>query len=124
MPDLTAAYGLGQLEEIDKRYALRAKIHQRYKDLLGDAYISEAHSWMCIYRNTKERTEFIIERLEQNGIIAKQYYLPIHWNQSFNTCGDHFPGAEKAWRELIYLPSSLNLTQEQIYRISTIINEI
>lgn len=120
MSDLNAAYGFGQLKDIQQKYNLRTALHKRYKDFLDDRYISKPHSWMCVYRaKSAERT---IDKLHKQGISAKQYYVPIHWNIPYEDCGDHFPTAEATFRELVYLPSSLSLTQEQIYKISAIVH--
>ena len=122
MSDLNAAYGFGQLKDIQQKYNLRTALHKRYKDLLGDNYISQSHSWMCVARYP-DASKVVDElgKFSNGEIIAKQYYQPIHWNIPYEDCGDHFPAAEAAFRELVYLPSSLSLTQEMIFKISHII---
>ena len=66
--------------------------------------------WMMVIQNPHAHE--IQLNMEMDGIQAKMLYKPAHY--SYNPENKKFPGAEKAYLETLYLPSSLSLMPEQI----------
>lgn len=121
--DILAAYGLSQLQDIDELLVQRKKIFDQYRihlDILDHGYNS---TWMVLYRSNYLAANKIIDILGKEGIQAAQYYRPINHNPPYAD-KVNYPTAEFSYQEIVYLPSSLNLTLEQIDRICHIIIRI
>jgi perosamine synthetase len=118
--DISAAYGVSQLEDIDILLEQRRFIFDCYRKFLPIIDFGYESTWMVIYKT--QFSNKIIEKLEQNNIQSVQYYRPIHHNLSYKTSLE-YPIAENLARELVYLPSSLSLSEEQIERICGIIKK-
>jgi len=125
--DILASYLLPQLNNIElllqKRYDIfwnyfRYGVNPRGFDIY---YEANKMPWMVIYRT--KRADQIIAELKKNKIEAVRYYKNIDSNPPYRT-KTKFPEAERAALELVYLPSSLNLSKRQIRKICKIILEI
>lgn len=125
--DILASYLLPQLND------LKSLLNKRWK-LFYNYYINEIKpyrftpytfpkesGWMVIYKSKK--ADQIIEELKKSNIEAVKYYRPIHHNPPYKT-KNKFPNAEQIYKELIYLPSSLNLKKRDIKRICCIIRKV
>lgn len=128
MTDPQAIYGLAQLDEIDNLYQKRSQIHKWYKERFGDAYLSEEHSWMCIMDINKIRSAYffrnrLLDAAAKEGVICKQYYLPINQNLPYLT-DKKFKTATDVYNNWLYLPSSLNLTDENVGFICNLVDRI
>jgi dTDP-4-amino-4,6-dideoxygalactose transaminase len=77
-------------------------------------------AWMIIYR--ARDAERLAASLRSKDIQALQLYRPIHHNTPFHT-DRAYPEAESAYRELLYLPSSLTLTAAEITRVCDAVEE-
>jgi len=133
--DIHAAYGLAQLNDLDYLLKERARIYARYKENLivgssADKYSilgGDEHSgWMVILRPRSSNASVaqvprILEVLAKNNIQATQYYRPIANNLPYKTYTNTYSSADRAYANLLYLPSSLSLTNEEIDKICTII---
>jgi len=124
--DIQASYVLSQLNDI--KYLLTKKwriCNEYYKYIEIEGFYADSYSnevpWMIVYRS--EKATDIIEALRKEGIDAVRYYRPIHHNPPYKTKKE-FPMSEKAYNELIYLPSSLNLSKRQIKKICKIILKV
>jgi len=124
MPDINGALGLAQLNNIysicEKRKTIwdwyRTKTTLNMYDIYGDS------GW-CILARFRKSDE-IIEQLHNNNIGASRFYKAIYDNHHFKDLADKkCPEAEKAARELVYLPSSLTLTEQQVIHIGQVIND-
>ncbi|KKM61370.1 hypothetical protein LCGC14_1532400 [marine sediment metagenome] len=119
--DILAAFGISQLQDLGSIKKKRDKIFEWYKqhiDLVDFGYNS---TWMVIYR--AKRPKELIEALSKHSIQAVQYYKPVSHNPPYKT-RRKFPVAEQVARELVYLPSSLNLKRRDIRRICKILLEV
>jgi len=122
--DILASYLLPQLKDIKSLLNKRWKLFYNYyfngvKPYRFSPYISGKESgWMVVYRSKK--ADRIIEELEKSNIEAVKYYKPISHNLPYK-CKEKFPVAEQIYKELVYLPSSLNLKKKEIKRICSII---
>jgi len=125
--DIQASYILNQLKDIKALLKKRHTVFDTYykngiKPFRFAAYDPEKESlWFVLYKST--RADKIIEELSKNKIQAVKYYRPISHNLPYKT-KIKFPVAEQIYKELIYLPSSLNLKKRNIKKICRIIEKV
>jgi perosamine synthetase len=117
--DICAAYGLAQLNEIDKIIDKKKKIFEWYREHLWLLDFGQDFNWMVIYKT--QNADKIIEALRQNNIQAIKYYRPNSTQPSFQQENEDLV-AKKMYKELVYLPSSLTLRKKDVDRICKIIN--
>ena len=109
--DILAAYGLDQLEKLDELLSIRNRIWNKYKQYLDIIDYGYDSSWGIIIRSDDPLT--LISKLKESGISATQYYVPIYHNNYFYSHKE-FPVTEKVYKSIVYLPSSLTLTGDDI----------
>ena len=119
--DILAAYGLSQLEDLEQLLSQRKAVFDCYRLHLKIHDYGYDSTWMVIYHSDKAAA--IIEALAAEDIQATQYYRPVNHNPPYadNNC---YPTAEWMYDEIVYLPSSLSLTSEQIDKICQIVVRI
>jgi perosamine synthetase len=109
--DILAAYGLSQIARLERLLALRRALFNHYRARIRVIDHGMESAWMVIHR-TRDAAQ-VAAFLRNRGIQAVQYYRPIHHNPPFHS-ERAYPESEAAFRELIYLPSSLSLRPEEI----------
>lgn len=119
--DILAAYGLSQLQDLDELLIQRKMIFDEYRRYLNICDFGYDSTWMVIYYS--DHVDEIIAALIAENIQAVRYYRPIHHNSPYYTKTE-FPIAEQVYRNMVYLPSSLNICSKQVDRICNIILEI
>lgn len=119
--DILAAYGLSQLQDLDKLLIQRKAIFDRYRLYLNIYDYGYDSTWMVIYYSN--HADEIIETLASENIQAVKYYRPINNNPPYHT-KINFPITEQIYENTIYLPSSLNLQSKQIDRICRVILQV
>lgn len=120
--DILASYGLEQLNRLDELLAKRKQIFDWYRNYIELVDYGYDSTWMCLYKTIKAKE--IIKKLADNNIQATQYYNPIHTNPPYNNIeDDNFPVSIKVSQEIVYLPSSLTLIEEDVDRICGVIKE-
>ncbi len=119
--DILAAFGLSQIERLDRLRALRKGVFDSYR-----ARIPGDGSWNGIGLDgdvPHPRCRSLAQSLFSRGIQAGQYYRPIHHNPPYHTDSSYFE-AEVAYREWLYLPSSLSLRTEEIAEVCNAIDDV
>jgi len=124
--DIQASYVLSQLNDMPELLTQRWILcyeYSKYINIKGFdcGTFSNETPWMVIYKS--KNADKIIEALAKKKIQAVKYYKPINQNKPYKTKSS-FPNAEEAANELVYLPSSLNLSKRQIKKICNIILRI
>jgi perosamine synthetase len=119
--DILAAYGLSQLEDLDELLAQRKFIFDKYRNHLELMDYGYDSTWMVLYKT--KFAEKIINALKQEKIQAVQYYRPVNHNPTFSD-NNTYLCAEEIYETVLYLPSSLSLTIEQIDRICKIVIDV
>lgn len=107
--DLQAVVGLSQLEDIHLRVSRKREIYKTYKGNLGcvDFLDDPDVPWFTdIYAQDRNS---LMEYLKKREIMTRAMYKPLV---------DGFSNAEQLSKRGLYLPSSLNLSQEDIGYIS------
>jgi perosamine synthetase len=130
MTNLQAALGIAQTERIDESIALKRRLGEYYRTKLasvpGLRFASEkpwAKSvyWMYaieIDKATGLTAARVMELLGKRGIGTRPFFLGMHEQPAFHSmglfAGEHYPNAEHAYRQGLYLPSGMTLTEAQI----------
>ena len=132
MPDLSAALGLGQLENFEKMQIKRARIAseynkrlKKYADLIelphGDWHAP--HAWhLFIIRINMDcwsiSRDKLIDELEKRGVGCGVHFIPIYRFSYFSKNLKHnlsdFPNCEKTFKRVISLPLYPDLTLKEV----------
>lgn len=139
LSNVSAAIGLGQLETIDKKIALKKHINDKYKEGLKDIKELEIfdydkdrinNHWIsCLKINSDKITpENILVALEVNDIESRFFWKPLHTQPVFKD-NDYIKVndesiSEKLFNTCLCLPSDTNMTDEEQDKIIDIIKEV
>ena len=133
MPDLSAAFLLGQLEKADRitreRLRIQSAYHERLDILEKEGFIelqksapgaqSNGHITF-FFTNTPEIRGRLLEHLGDRGIRALFHYVPLHsspFGQSLGYQAEDLPVTENRSARLVRLPMYLGLSVAEIDRI-------
>lgn len=130
MTNVQAAIGLGQLEMLEKFIEAKNNNYKKYFTALGDAGISmlkfrnnvRSNCWFySIYLDDEysiEKRNILISSYHDYEIYVRPIWGLIHKQLPYVMCIAY--GVEKALgyeRRVINIPCSVNLTQEQLYKV-------
>lgn len=129
--DLQAVIGMEQLKKVDWRVKRKKELGRLYCSLLED--ISEIELIPTDFRETalcsfdilvKDRNHRkpLMDFLKENGIGTRPAYPPLHSEPAFDYYG-HFPVTEDVSARGLWLPSSVNLSDEEVHYIVSKIEE-
>jgi len=121
MPDVTAAIGLGQLEQAELFRKERQKAVEFYYSKLSELKMIdlpvtkipfEDHAWhlfpIVLNENASISRNDFIDKLLEAGIGSSVHYKPLHrmtyYKTKYNLKVDDFPNAEKTWQGNVSLP--------------------
>jgi perosamine synthetase len=137
MTNLQAALGVAQLGKIDKFIERKREVAKLYNLLLKDVKGITLHpemSWaknvywlysILIDNNYGINRDELIDKLAENGIETRPLFYPMHimppYKKYVTNC--QFPVAEKLSLNGINLPSSVKLTEEEIYEVTHLISD-
>ncbi len=130
MTNLQAAVGVAQLEQIDRFIEIKRTNAQKYTEGLKavrgirtpvEKEWAKNVYWMYAVELSEDlgiTAEQMAERLAENGIGTRPFFLGLHEQPVFHGMGlfvgEHYPVAERIARQGLYLPSGHTLTEEQI----------
>lgn len=134
MPNLLAAFGVAQLEQIDEYIKVKRESASYYNELLAEVKgitvpvekeWAENCFWLysaLIEDDYKLTRDELIKVLSENGIESRPFFMPIHDMPPYKECkhGD-LTVTNELYARGINLPSSVGLTKEQIELICNII---
>lgn len=130
--DLQAVIGLAQMETINWRIDRKKEIYDRYYVNLADVEnlkmferLEEQVPWFIdLYVDVDMQPnyvkEHIIADLNKNKIGYRPMYPPIHTQAPYRAWGS-YPASEQISRDGLWLPSHLELTDEEIDQICDVI---
>ena len=138
MSEINAAFGLLQLDGVDRAIARRREIDGAYRRLLagvagvrclGDAGQAVAnHSYVPILVDAPypESRDALFERLKANGIVARRYFHPLitefpMYRGLPSAHSGNLPVAHAAARQVLCLPIYPNLTDADVARIAALV---
>jgi perosamine synthetase len=120
--ELQACVGLAQMRQLPDRVVRKKAIWRRYQEgLVGvpgirlfDHDLNLCTPWFIDCR--AERRDELAAHLKAQGIGTRTMYPPIHQQKAYDLAGHH-PVAEGIGREGLWLPSMIQLTDDQIDRV-------
>jgi perosamine synthetase len=138
MTNISAAIGLGQLEQIDWHVARRRENAQWYRDRLGqhpaltlspELPCARSAFWMnCAVLGEAARVERheVMQRMAHAGIETRPFFYPVHWLPPYQSLGDseRFPIAERLSSQGMNLPSGATLTEDDVDYVCRTLVEI
>ncbi len=140
MPDINAAVGVAQFENLHTMRVGRQRVAQRYFDNLSACDVLDVpkisvpmsyHAWhifaVVVQSYTITRAQ-VIERLQSRGIGTGVHYKPLHqlhyYKHMYRLQACDFPHTEKYWQGCISLPIYDALTDAQVDYICDTIKDI
>jgi len=134
MTNMQAAIGVAQFNKLDKFIKRKRQTAELYNSLLGDVKGIKLPPEMPWAKNIYWMYSILIEddfgasrdelmqRLEQNGVETRPLFYPLHIMPP-HARKKTFPVAEELSRKGISLPSSVNLTTEEIEYVADTIKK-
>ncbi len=131
LSNISAAIGVGQLEQMDKKLEKKRHIHQKYVEELLDVkgikvftapLDQEPNYWLSVaFLDKKENILKLLEYLEKEDIEARPIWKPMHMQPVYKDC-DYIKVEDKDIAKEIFefglcLPSDTNMTDEQQDRV-------
>ncbi len=119
MPNVNAAIGCAQLEQLDDFVKSKRAIAERYQDVLGampglrifrEPAFARSNYWLNALVLDQEHTarrDELLERFHRDGILARPAWVPMHRLPMYqNSPAMDLSTSEEVERSLINLPSS------------------
>ena len=123
MNEISAAIGIEQLKKLDKMNDKRKKIAKKYEQKINleskipfDKNCSYHIYWILV----KNRTNFI-KKMNENKIEVGIHYKPVH-QMTLYKHSTKLPITEKMGKSIVSLPIHPNLTNVDVERIISIVN--
>ena len=121
MTEVQAAFGLAQLRDLPRRLRRLRAMHAIYLDALGASveFDEVAPGWYVDMFT--DRAAHIIQRLKKAGIHCRPYPKPLHMQEVAQTHVREqatFHNAEKRHSRGVYLPSTTNLSDDDVVRVA------
>lgn len=128
LPNLNAALGVAQLENLDRRLSAKRQLTQRYSDAFADLggveLVTEppgcrSNNWLVSLRFTGEDPALaqahrlkLLERSHAAGILLRPIWTPLHRLPMYHSCpASSLAVAENQACRLLNLPSSPQLLE-------------
>lgn len=120
--ELQACVGLAQMRQLPERVVRKKEIWLRYKKSLSgvpgirlfDHDLNLCTPWFIDCR--ADRRDELAAHLKARGIGTRFMYPPIHRQKAYGLAG-HYPVAESIDQEGLWLPSMIQLNEDQIDRV-------
>lgn len=136
MTNIQAALGLAQLKKInrilDSKHNIAVMYSKYLNPLVPEIVLHPEADWaknvywmysVLVSKRKKMNRDVLIERLKKKGIDSRPFFFPIHLLSRYTT-GERLPVAEFLAASGLNLPSSPNLSSEQIRYVCDSIVEI
>lgn len=118
MPNLNAALGCAQFENIEKYLKSKRKITHAYDQIIGDyegitlykePFNSKSNYWLqtLVINDNMHKIDYVLQILNDNGVMARPIWTPLHKLVPFKDCprGD-LNETELFQEQVINIPSS------------------
>ena len=121
--EFQAAVGIAQMRKLKKRMILKRKMFRSYRELLSkvscvnfiETDLDKITPWMVdILVDSKRKRDSIIKHLEKNSIESRIFYPPIHRLSPYQNKDVKFKITSEISDKGLWLPSSVNLKENQI----------
>jgi dTDP-4-amino-4,6-dideoxygalactose transaminase len=141
MPDVTAAIGLGQLEQAEQLRLERQRVAEYYYAHLSDLEMLDLplthiplyeHAWHLFPVVLNEKANLsrnaMIDKLAEAGIGTSVHYKPLHqmtyYKKRYKLDAVDYPNAEKTWQGNFSLPIYPFMPEEDLAYICQTIKKI
>lgn len=141
MTNLQAALGLAQLERLDEFVSKKRAMGEKYSALLHNlpniqqplSKTSYANNIYWVYGLVlSEGSEWdavkVMKKMTEEGIGTRPFFCPMHQQPVLKRMGlfnkEHYPIAERLYRQGFYIPSGLGINKEQIEHCSHILQKV
>ena len=141
MTDISASIGIAQLKKATDFQIKRQYIKEKYSEAFKDLPITlpkesedgNVHSWhLFVIRLNDDapvsRDDFIKKMAEEHQIGCSVHFIPLnfhpYWQEKLGVNEDSFPIAKKVFEKSVSLPIYTKMTDEDIDRVITAVNEI
>jgi perosamine synthetase len=136
MTNMQAAIGMAQLERFETILEKRQSQEEFYNRMLSgnDSYSirpqqpwsQSVHWMMTVQLNISGVRDALLDRLKEKGVDCRQMIYPVHEAQHFKQHYDDraYPVSKQVSHNSLHLPSSTQLTEEQIEWITGTFQEL
>ncbi len=130
--EFQAAVGISQMRKLQKRMKIKKKMFSLYAEMLKnvdeiefiETDLSKITPWMMdILIKNKDKKFKLINFLNKQLIETRIFYPPIHSLPPYNNSSKGFAVTKDISDRGLWLPSSVNLVEKDIIRISTLIKK-
>ena len=126
--DLQSSLGLSQLSKLEEFIKMKKNLHRKYSNYINDKYLKsfseyETPWFIDFYCNGENQREELHLYLKQKNIETRFSY-PSLSSQSYlqNIEKTDLTFSEKVSNNILWLPSSTNLTREDVEYVSSAVN--
>ena len=126
--DLQSSLGLSQLSKLEEFIKMKKNLHRKYSNYINDKYLKsfseyETPWFIDFYCNGEDQREELHLYLKQKNIETRFSY-PSLSSQSYlqNIEKTDLTFSEKVSNNILWLPSSTNLTREDVEYVSSAVN--
>ena len=137
LTNLQAALGVAQLEQLPDFLERKREILNKYQTAINDVDgltiadvpgYAENNRWMILLQIDKktygEDREELMQRLDANNIQTRPAWAPIHLQKPYQSCQTYrIEQAEELVENSLCLPSSTNLSDEDLANVIAQLNE-
>ncbi len=135
MTNLQAAVGCAQLERVyefvDKKRRIRNYYNSQLKDikevsLFPDEDWAESACWFSgVVLGKKYKVKDICTALKEKDIEARTFWKPVHLQKPYKEAErSNMPVSERIWEEILTLPSSTGIRDEELEYVVTTLKNI
>jgi len=138
LSDLQCALGISQLRklpawsirrhEIARQYDAALRNNARVRPLVVRDEVSHAYHLYVVWVNTATARDALVSGLRAKGIEANVHYIPVHLHPYYRQRWGGKPGlcpiAEEAYRHIVSLPIFPRMTDADVLRVTTEVDEI
>jgi perosamine synthetase len=131
MTNLEAAVGCAQIENLSRFIKRKREIRSFYNENLGDVdgvscfpepSWAESGCWfsgVVLNNYNEENYKDLIDRLEEAGIMARPFWMPVHLQPQFKNCyRTSMKESETLWSKILVLPCSTNITNDELKKVT------
>jgi len=134
LTNVAAALGCAQLEQLDGFMVRKREIANLYRKLLAGSPVklawepegARANCWLnTAIAPTPESAAKILAALRSRGVGARPLWAPAHRQPMFKDCprASDMAVTDRLWRACVSLPSSANLSDEDVAAVAAIVLE-
>lgn len=132
MSSITAALAVSQLKKLGEIISMRREAAKMYDESLRNLVSIppndtsfNVYQMYTIMLESPEKRNMLKKHLEENGIMSKIYFHPVHTTHFYNTLGydDKLPETEQVSESVLSIPIFAGMSSEEITYVCSKIRE-